>query len=164
MPLTEHETKLDKYNMWVNVRDQPSYDKKGKLDTIVHVYRNITERKRIEELTMEKQAAEEANRLKSEFINNISHEIRTPLTSILGFAETIQRMIRKNQAIEKIPMAVNKVINSGMHLLQLINDLLDISRIEAGKMELKLEPIKLKNILDELDFLRDPQYNKKISS
>ncbi|MDY6863600.1 MAG: PAS domain S-box protein [Thermodesulfobacteriota bacterium] len=160
-PLTAHEIKLYDHDIWVNAQAFPSYGPDGNPEHIVHVYRNITEHKKIKELTMEKQAAEEANRLKSEFINNISHEIRTPLTSILGFAETIQRIIRMGKAMNKLPMAADKIIKAGEHLLNLINDLLDISRIEAGKMELKLESIRLKGIISEVISSLNPAFAEK---
>ncbi|MDY7035738.1 MAG: PAS domain S-box protein [Thermodesulfobacteriota bacterium] len=157
MPPTGQEIMLGNYNVWVNAKEFPCYDKDGNLESVIHVYRNITERKKIEALTLEKQAAEEANRLKSEFINNISHEIRTPLTAILGFAETIERMIRKNQTIDKIPIAVSKILNSGEHLLDLVNDLLDISRIEAGKLELNIELLNMKKIVEEIEVFQKPK-------
>ncbi|MDY7032013.1 MAG: PAS domain S-box protein [Thermodesulfobacteriota bacterium] len=131
---------------------------------VLNILRDITERKKVERLTLEKRSAEEANRLKSEFINNISHEIRTPLTSILGFAETIKRMIRKRRFLDDIPKAVDKILYSGEHLLSLINDLLDISKMEAGKLDLNIEPVKLKSIINEIDFFHRPvSVGKKVT-
>ena len=161
LPLSEHEVKLEQFGIWVSAQVQVCYGRSGELESLVHVYRDITERKKIEELMLEKQSAEEANRLKSEFVNNISHEIRTPLTSVLGFAETIQRIIRKGKSFDKIPRAVDRIIDSGTHLLSLINDLLDISKIEAGKLELNLEKLSLKSVVDELDFFWNSQFTSK---
>ena len=91
--------------------------------------RDITERKRFE------QALQEASRMKSEFLANMSHELRTPLNGIIGFAELLVdgKPGPLNAQAEGVP---GDILNSGQHLLQLINDVLDLAKIEAGKMEL----------------------------
>lgn len=97
----------------------------------------------------------ESNRLKSEFLANISHELRTPLNSILGFAELL------TDAAEKAPDSrnlryVQNITRSGRHLLELINDLLDLAKIEAGRMEVRAEPLSLPDLFEGLAGILKP--------
>jgi PAS domain S-box-containing protein len=108
---------------------------------------DITERKQAEkEIKKARNEAEKANLAKSEFLSRMSHELRTPMNSILGFAQLME-MGELNPAHKK---AVNHILNSGRHLLNLINEVLEISRIEAGKITLSLEPVKLKSVISEI--------------
>ncbi len=93
-----------------------------------------------------KEAAESANRAKSEFLTNISHEIRTPMNAVLGFAELLKPLITDSK--QKNYLA--SISSSGRNLLNLINGILDLSKIEAGKMELEVEPIRPRTIFDEV--------------
>ncbi len=105
----------------------------------VGILTDITDRKYAEEaLILAKEAAEEANRLKTEFINVISHELRTPLTVILGNAPLLTDLDDLPEPEEIVEIA-NDILNDGEHLLSLINDLLDISKLEAGKVHLHPE-------------------------
>lgn len=121
------------------------------------IIRDITERKKlIDDLIRAKEEAEEANRLKSGFISLMSHEIRTPLNVILGFNNVIRELFDtgKDEEISKYFEAVEK---AGKRLLNTINQILDISRIEAGEFDLKLKDIdinqKIREIINQLDVL-----------
>ena len=102
----------------------------------------------------------ESNRLKSEFLANVSHELRTPLNSILGFAT----LLRDGEAIPrdaKEQRFVNNIIAAGNNLLALINDLLDLAKIEAGRMEIRAEPLSLASLFEGLVNLLRPLSEKK---
>ncbi|MBK9167680.1 MAG: response regulator [Bryobacterales bacterium] len=100
--------------------------------------RDITERRRAMELEREKEAADAANQAKSQFLANMSHELRTPLNAIIGYTEMLQEEAQDLGHEEYLP-DLGKIHAAGRHLLELINAVLDISKIEAGKMELYLE-------------------------
>ncbi|WP_394697751.1 PAS domain-containing sensor histidine kinase [uncultured Methanomethylovorans sp.] len=111
---------------------------------------DITERKNNEdELLKAKIAAENSNRTKSEFLATMSHELRTPLNSIIGFSEVLSEGYF-GQINEKQAKYIKNISNSGKHLLTLINAILDIAKVESGKMQLYKEKIYLKDIVDEM--------------
>lgn len=114
------------------------------------VLRDITQWKRTEaELREAKDAAEQASKQKSEFLAKISHELRTPLNAILGFSE-VMRMERFGEIRnDKYRGYVNDIHSSGAHLLSLINDLLDLSKVEAGKLELNFTSVALADVVDQ---------------
>ena len=153
-------------------------DTEGEPYAIVAVSRDITERKRMEqeiqgkneqldaqneelqsqaeelmaqqhELMEKSREVEEANRLKSEFLAHMSHELRTPLNAIIGFSELM---------LDKVPGKINEeqrqclddILESGKHLLHLVNDVLDLSKIESGKVEFKMENIALPEVIEPL--------------
>ena len=113
------------------------------------VVRDITQWKRTEaELRHAKDAAERASRQKSEFLAKISHELRTPLNAILGFSE-VMRLERFGEIHnEKYRGYVNDIHSSGAHLLSLIDDLLDLSKVEAGKLELNFTSVSLNDVVE----------------
>ncbi len=100
---------------------------------------------------------EEANKAKSTFLANMSHEIRTPLNSILGYAELLENIIDINPQKEYLKL----IISSGKGLLNLINDILDLSKIEAGKMDLKLRPINTQLFFEEFEDIFALKLNQK---
>ncbi len=104
--------------------------------------RDITERKQAEEFQKAKKAAEAANQAKSAFLANMSHELRTPLNAIIGYSEMLQEEAEDLGHEDFIP-DLQKINAAGKHLLALINDILDLSKIEAGRMELYLETFEI---------------------
>ncbi len=119
--------------------------------------RDMTARKNLEEALHQKNAeleernrsVQEATRLKSEFLANMSHELRTPLNGIIGFAE-IMHDGRVGPVSDEHKEYLGDILASARHLLQLINDVLDLSKVEAGKMEFRPQPVNLQLILDEV--------------
>lgn len=108
-------------------------------------------------------SAEDANKAKSEFLANMSHELRTPLNSIIGFSQVLEKMYFGNLN-KKQTQYVSNILESGNHLLNLINDILDISKIEAKKMTLETTDIKLKELLkNSFIMIKEKCYNHNIS-
>jgi PAS domain S-box-containing protein len=153
----EVKEKIEGYDFWFNITFLPLHDnyenKIGQMMTIS----NITERKYAEEelrkaidkanyLAVE---AENANTAKSTFLANMSHELRTPLNSIIGFSDLLLEG-KTGSLNEKQIRYISNVSNSGKHLLLVINDILDISKIEAGKMELSCDSISIHETTNEV--------------
>ncbi len=105
----------------------------------------------------EKDRAEEANRVKSEFLANISHELRTPLNAIIGFSDMMHREVLGPIDNAQYADYINDINMSGAYLLELINDILDMSRIEAGRLTLETKPCSLKALLDDCLHIVTPQ-------
>lgn len=122
---------------------------------------DITERKKAEEaLVKAREDADRANLAKSEFLSRMSHELRTPMNSILGFAQ----LLEMGSLDEKQKTGVNHIIKSGKHLLELINEVLDISRIESGRLSISIEPVEVYTLLNEMfDIVKPLAASKNIS-
>lgn len=103
---------------------------------------------------------ERASRLKSEFLASMSHELRTPLNSILGFSDLLQRQTAGTLTPRQV-LHVQAIEKSGQHLLELINDILDLSKIEAGKADLELAPVSIQNLCNECLKMIQPRSEKK---
>jgi two-component system, NarL family, sensor histidine kinase BarA len=114
---------------------------------------------KINQLAESNLALYESNRLKSEFLANVSHELRTPLNSILGFADLLKDVGVANDL--KAGRYLQNIIGSGKHLLGLITDLLDLAKIEAGRMEVRAEPLSLSDLFEGLTSIIRPLAEKK---
>ena len=127
---------------------------------IVIIYTDITERKRYEEtLTAARDAADEANRTKSNFLANMSHELRTPLNAIIGYSEILQEDAADKGDQQPID-DLKKIEGAGRHLLGLINNILDLSKIEAGKMDVFVEPVDIPALIKEVLSIVQPLADK----
>jgi signal transduction histidine kinase/DNA-binding response OmpR family regulator len=125
---------------------------------------DVTERRRAEEEVAEaREAAEAANRSKSQFLANMSHELRTPLNAILGYSEMLQEEAAE-QSLESFAGDLERINAAGKHLLALINDILDLSKIEAGKMELFVERFDLAELIDEVASTVQPMVHKNANT
>jgi signal transduction histidine kinase/DNA-binding response OmpR family regulator len=111
-----------------------------------------------EELVVAQERAEQANDAKSVFLANMSHEIRTPLTAILGFSESL---LNTDQSLHDREDAINTVIESGRHLLNIINDILDLSKVEANKLKIERLPLKLSALINNIKSITELQAREK---
>ncbi len=150
------------------------YDSSGNPVGIINVVRDITERKRAEQELRERNEQLKAQReelvrkatelelvsqAKSEFLASMSHELRTPLSAIIGFSELILDGI-PGEVNDEQRGCVNDILDSGKHLLSLINDILDLSKVEAGKIELKLQNLDIANIVSGVVQIMRPVLDK----
>lgn len=132
---------------YMDVIYQPVFDNRGEVESLTVNTLDITDLKETQ-TNLEKaiKEAEKANKAKSEFLANMSHEIRTPLNAVIGFTELLESQINDN----KQKKYLRSVKSGGRSLLTIINDILDLSKIEAGKMELHYEPVHINNLIDEI--------------
>jgi len=128
------------------------------LRTVSGIIANTYERKIMElSLIDERDKANMANTAKSEFLANMSHEIRTPMNAILGFSEALYNKLESEQHRKML----KSVLSSGNLLLSLLNDILDLSKIEAGKMDISLQPVDLKSVMSEIKLLFQEKAKQK---
>ncbi len=140
----------------VSTTVSPMRDAAGRIVSAATITRDISQRKRLEELRLrsieleaENRRVLEANRLKSEFLANMSHELRTPLNAVIGFAD----LLREGRVPPESPKHrefLSHISHSGQHLLQLINDILDLAKVESGKLEFFPEPVDLARTVHEV--------------
>jgi len=145
----EHEVKFDIDNQSLHflALSFPLFDADGKLYAICGIATEITKLKEAEmQMRIARDAAQEANKAKSNFLASMSHEIRTPMNAILGFADLLNTELENKQFLSY----TNSIITSGKSLLGLINDLLDLSKIEAGKLDLQYEFIDTQSLFNEI--------------
>lgn len=130
--------------------------------TINKTIRNSQQVKENKRLRQEKQEAEAANRAKSVFLANMSHELRTPLNAIIGYSE-IMLEDAEDLGYDSFIPDLTKIQTAGKHLLSIINDILDLSKVEAGKMELYMEPFDIQSLIDNVLSTIQPTIEKNFN-
>jgi PAS domain S-box-containing protein len=150
---TRRQTK-DGRTIDVSLTISPIRDADGCVVGASTIARDVSERKRSEaERESARQAADRANRAKSEFLSRMSHELRTPMNAVLGFAQ----LLGMDHQTPEQEEATREILKAGTHLLELIDEVLDIARIEAGKLRLSLEPVDAMQVVEESISLLQPQ-------
>jgi signal transduction histidine kinase/CheY-like chemotaxis protein len=146
---------------WVSVTARPLREEHDEIRGGVVVIRDITAQKQAAAaLELSRKEAETANQAKSEFLSRMSHELRTPLNSILGFAQLLELENLGELATDN----VYQILKGGYHLLDLINEILDLARIESGKLTVSSEPVRMREALkDALDLVRPQAIDKAVS-
>ncbi|MEO6323169.1 MAG: PAS domain S-box protein [Thermoanaerobaculia bacterium] len=142
------------------------YDRNRRLQGVFAAARDVTERKRLDqrlqdknvELQSAKVIAEKANRSKSEFLSSMSHELRSPLNAILGFAQLMDSDVPEPSPGQK--ESIDQILQSGWHLLKLINEVLDLAKIESGTLSLSLESVSLGDVMVECQRMIEGQAQK----
>jgi len=143
--------------VWLAASAMPLTDESGRICGAAGVFSDVTERRNGENaLKHAKEEAECANRAKSEFLSRVSHELRTPLNAILGFAQLLQM----SRLPDHHQDSVEQILKGGRHLLALINEVLDIARIESGHLSISLERIAAPEVIQEAVTLIEPQAAK----
>jgi PAS domain S-box-containing protein len=142
-------TKIDGGYVWGAVNAHPVFDENGQIEYFEGTFTDMTARVEAElSLRKAKEAAELANGAKSVFLANMSHELRTPLNAIIGFSELIKSEVFGSLGHENYKEYARDVHSAGEHLLQVINDILDVAKIEAGQMQLQEREINIVNSVD----------------
>ena len=137
---------------WERIAISPLRDEDGVMTNIIKVSEDISEQL---ELMRSKEDAENASRAKSEFLSRMSHELRTPMNSILGFAQLLQ-MDPQHTLTETQKQGVERILKSGRHLLDLINEILDLARIESGRLSISVEPVHIREVVEEALLIVEP--------
>ncbi len=167
--IVEAQQQADGQKAWLETNKVPLHNPQGQVVGILSTFHDITERKQatesLEQLNIElqqaKEAAEGANQGKSEFLAHMSHELRTPLNAILGFSQLLQRQPNFSETQRE---QLNTISESGEHLLDLINDVLEFSKLEVGKAQLNASAFNLHALLDSLhSMLQLKAQNKGLS-
>ncbi len=154
----------DGHKTFLETIKTPIYNPDGSLIGVLGIGRDITDRTNFEKGLLEsKIAAESANQTKSEFLANMSHELRTPLNSIIGFSQILTDK-KYGELSEKQTKYASNVLNSGKHLLEVINSVLDISKVESKNMEYEPEVIDLSETIEEIKMMIEPLAKRKFIS
>jgi len=167
------EKKLTNYELTARARDGKEtvvsynattfYDRDRKLQGVFAAARDITERNRLDQALQEKNVelesarslADEANLAKSEFLSSMSHELRSPLNAILGFAQLMESDPQPPTPVQKQNIA--QILQAGWHLLKLIDEILDLAKVESGQVPLSPEPVSLAEVMLECQSMMEPQ-------
>jgi PAS domain S-box-containing protein len=146
---------------WEFATISPIKNPEGEITHFIAIKEDITELKNTEKALQDaKEKAEEATRAKSTFLANMSHELRTPLNAIIGYSELLEE-VAEEEGVEKIMVPdLEKIHSSGAHLLGLINNILDLSKVEAGKMEAHNELFEINLVAEEVQSIIEPQGKK----
>jgi PAS domain S-box-containing protein len=145
----------DGSTFWANVVMTAIRDAAGSLRGYATLERDMTERQRVEsELNKAKATAEAANLAKSEFLSSMSHELRTPLNAILGFAQLMESDVPPPSLAQKV--SIDQILQAGWYLLALINEVLDLSLIESGRLSLSQEKMSLAEVLSDCQSMMEP--------
>jgi PAS domain S-box-containing protein len=172
-----HEGKVTNYELTALARDGKQtvvsfnattfHDRDRKLQGVFAAARDVTERKHFEhalqvtngELVAAREAAEKANRAKSEFLSSMSHELRTPLNAVLGFAQLMGSEVPPPEPRQQ--RSIDQILKGGWYLLRLINEILDLSMIEAGKVTMSQESMSINDVLQDCKGMIEPQATKR---
>jgi two-component system, sensor histidine kinase and response regulator len=142
--------------IWVCLNVSAVWREDGTLDYFIVVISDITERKHAaEELALAKEAAERANRKKSQFLANMSHELRTPLNAVMGYSQMLENAMAREMD-DKKKKYLHYIHISAQHLLELVNDILDLARVDSGKLELAKAPVPLASFIQDLQQVMAP--------
>src|SRR5450830_1935408 len=171
------EGKVTNYELTAHARDGTEtvvsynastfHDRDGKLQGVFAAARDVTERKQFEhalqetnvELDSAVAAAEKANLAKSEFLSSMSHELRSPLNSVLGFAQLMEFQTPPPSPAQK--QSIDQILKAGWYLLSLINEILDLAKIESGKVTMSQESMSLSEVLQDCQVMIEPQAHQR---
>lgn len=172
-----HESKVTNYELTALARDGRKtvvsfnattfHDRDRKLQGVFAAARDVTERKQFEhalqetnvELQAARESAEKANRAKSEFLSSMSHELRTPLNAVLGFAQLMASEVPPPAPRQQ--RSIDQILKGGWYLLRLINEILDLSMIEAGKVTMSQESMSINDVLQDCKGMIEPQASRR---
>jgi PAS domain S-box-containing protein len=144
---------------WQETVISPILNEKGNITHFVAVMEDIAEEKKmIEDLLFAKAKAEESDRLKSAFLANMSHEIRTPMNGIIGFTNLLKEQSLRGEDRKKY---INIIKKSSERMLNTINDLIEISKIESGTMEFDISEVNINELLEFMNHMYAPEASKK---